>query len=416
MARAQGRTVAAPRPSDTLSLAEARRVALAAQGFAERRPTGRIDARHVARVLDRVGLLQIDSVNVLVRSHYLPLFSRLGAYAPELLDRLAYGGRRRALFEYWGHEASLIPTSHHPLFRWRMERMVRGERGWGTLARFAAERGDYVERVLREVGERGPLGVSELTDAGRSDGPWWGWSDGKRALEWLFATGRVTTASRRVFERLYDLPERVLPAEVVAAPTPPEDAAQRALVRMGARAMGVATEVDLRDYFRLPPADNRARIAELVDEGALVPVAIEGLSQPAYLDPAARWPRRIAARALLSPFDSLVWKRSRTERLFGFHYRIGLYTPQHKRTHGYYVLPFLLGDRLVARVDLKADRAACTLRVPAAHVEAGADPAAVAPALAEELRLMAAWLKLDAIAVARRGDLAAPLQRVLDAA
>jgi len=414
MARAQGRTAARPRPSDTLSLAQARRIALAAQGFAERRPQGRVDARHVARVLDRIGLLQIDSVNVLVRSHYLPLFSRLGPYDTALLDRLAWGGRRRRLFEYWGHEASLIPVALHPLFRWRMERARQGE-CWGSLSRFAAQRRAYVDRVLAEVAARGPLGASEVGEAGRAQGSWWGWSDGKHALEWLFWAGLVTTARRRVFERLYDLPERVLPPEVAAAPTPAEADAQRALVRLAARAMGVASEAELRDYFRLPLADCRARVAELVEAGALVPVAVEGLPQTAYLDAAARWPRRIEARALLSPFDSLVWMRSRTERLFGFRYRIALYTPRHKRTHGYYVLPFLLGDRLVARVDLKADRACCTLRVPSAHVEDGIDPAAVAPALAAELRLMARWLGLEEVAAARRGDLAGPLQAALAA-
>lgn len=364
--------------------------------------------------IDRLGLLQIDSVNVLVRSHYLPLYSRLGAYARERLDRLAWQRRGRALFEYWGHEASLIPIGDQPLYRWRMARALES-RGRHWFERFGRERRDYVNAVLAEVAERGPLVVSELSAPGRSTGPWWGWSDGKTALEWLFYAGLVTTSTRRGFERVYDLTERVIPAAVLARPTPDEADAQRALARHAVVALGVATEAEVRDYFRLPPADNRARLAELVDAGTIIETKVQGWSQRAFIAADATVPRRIAARALLSPFDPVVWMRARTERLFDFHYRIALYTPRHKRSHGYYVLPFLLGDRLVARVDLKADRGHGTLRAFSAHGEPGIDAARVAEALAEELRLMAAWLGLERIAAGGDGDLGPAVRRVLRA-
>jgi uncharacterized protein YcaQ len=397
------------RPLDRLTLTQARRIALAAQGFGERRPETP-SRRHVERMLGRLGLVQIDSVNVLVRAHYMPLFSRLGAYDTALLDRAAYGGKRRRLFEYWGHEASLIRLDLHPLLRWRMARAARGEGIYSSTARFGADRRDFVDAVLRQVEARGPLSARELSEGGAGRGSWWGWSDGKRALEWLFWAGRVTTADRRSFERVYDLPERVLPASVLAAPTPNETDAQRELVRLAARALGVATERDLRDYFRLDVDDARARVIELVEERALVPVEVRGWPAIAYLDPAARRPRRIEAQALVSPFDPLMWERSRAERLFGFRYRIEIYTPAHKREHGYYVLPFLLGDRLVARVDLKADRAARRLLVHGVHLEPWAEPEMVRPALEQELRAMAVWLSLTDIVVARRSGLDLPLK------
>jgi hypothetical protein len=344
-------------------------------------------------------------VNVLVRSHYLPLFSRLGPYAMELLDRAAYGGARRTLFEYWGHEASLLPVALQPLLRWRMERAKRGEGMWRHVAQLGRERRPFIAKVLAEIRDRGPLGASELTEGGRGSGAWWGWSEGKAALEWLFWAGEITTTTRRNFARVYDLTERVLPAAILSIPTPTVAAAHRALLRIAARALGVATERDLRDYFRLPAADATPRIAELVESGELVPVTVEGWTSRAYLDVGAKLPRHVDARALLSPFDSLVWNRQRTERLFGFRYRIGIYTPEHLRTHGYYVLPFVLGDRLVARVDLKADRASGALRVVAAHAEPGVDSPTVAAALASELGTMAAWLGLARVAFVARGGL-----------
>jgi hypothetical protein len=364
----------------------------------------------VRRLFDRVGLVQIDSVNVLARAHYLPLFARVGPYDTALLDRSAHYAPRR-LFEYWGHEASLLPVALQPMLRWRMARA--GEDAWGGMRRIERERPDLVARVLEEVRARGPVAASDVLAEERParTGPWWDWSDVKRALEWLFWSGQVTSARRRGFERLYDLPERVLPVEVLATPTPEPADAQRELVRLAARSLGVAVERDLRDYFRLPVAAARARVAELVEAGELWPVTVQGWAAPAFLHPAARLPRRVRARALVGPFDSLVWERARTERLFGFRYRIEIYVPAPQRVHGYYVLPFLLGDRLVARVDLKADRAACVLRVQAAHAEPDAPPETAAE-LRAELESMAAWLRLERVEVSGRGNLAANLARV----
>ncbi len=398
------------RDSDTLSLAEARRIALAAQGFADGRPKARADRRHIARVLDRIALLQIDSVNVLVRSHYLPLFSRLGGYSMEYLDRLAYGRKPRALFEYWGHMASLLPVSLHPLLRWRMDRARRGDRIYGAMARFGVEKKQYIERVLAEVRDRGPTAVSELTEGAKNQGSWWGWGDGKMALEWLFYAGKVTTATRRGFERIYDLPERVLPAEILALSTPREDEAQRQLLEIGARAHGIGTAFDLRDYFRLPPEDNKTRLRELVEAGRLRQVRVEGWKEPAYLHVDAAIPRRLTTQALLSPFDPVVWMRDRGERLFDFHYRIGLYTPKDKRTHGYYVLPFLLGNRLVARIDLKANRQNDRLQVLGAHTEGHAKVAEIVEPLREELHRMAGWLGLEHVQMAAKGPLGQALK------
>jgi uncharacterized protein len=391
-----------------LSLAAARRIALAAQGFDSARPGSAVNAGHVKRTIDRLGLLQIDSVNVLVRAHYLPLFSRLGRYDSALLDRSAWGSRaKRTLFEFWAHEASLLPLSSQPLLRWRMERAARNAGdGRGKLHQFRREKAAYIEEVKREIADRGPLAASELSNGGPGRGAWWGWSDGKLAVEWLFFAGELMTATRRgTFERVYDLTERVLPAAVQALPTPGAEEAQRELLRISARALGIATETDLRDYFRLGVADTKARLGELMEAGDLLPVAVEGWQKLAYFDPAARQPRKIEARALLAPFDPLIWERDRTHRLFDFFYRIEIYTPLAKRKHGYYVLPFLLGDKLVGRVDLKADRATGTLRAHATHIEDGVDPAAVAGPLREELRLMADWLGLEHLSISRAGAL-----------
>lgn len=402
---------AAPkRTRERLSAAEARRVALAAQGFARRPPTGRIDGRALrARVLDHVGLLQIDSVNVLQRAHYLPAFSRLGPYDTAALDRLSDRGPRR-LFEYWAHEASLIPVELQPYLRWRMERSEKD--GWGSMRRVAERRPELVQALLDDLRARGPLSARDLAhhDAPRGPkGPWWDWSDVKAALEFLFFTGAITSARRRRFERLYDIPERVLPRDVLATPTPSADEAQRELVRVAARAMGVATEPDLRDYFRLAAQEAKLRVAELVEAGDLMPVAVEGWNAPAYLHAEVRVPRRVDARALVGPFDSLIWHRPRVERVFGFRYRIEIYVPRPKRVHGYYVLPFLLDDRLVARVDLKSDRGADALLTQAAHAEPHAPPE-TAEALAAELQRLASWLGLGHVQVADRGDLARALR------
>lgn len=399
-------------PSETIPLPAARRIALAAQGFGEARPAGVIDRRHLRRVLGRIGLIQIDSVSVVARAHYMPLFSRLGAYPRALLDDAAWS-RRKTLFEYWAHEASLLPLETQPLLRWRMARAEAGHGIYGGLARFGAERRAFIDTVLAAVRDRGPIAASDF-EGDKGAGGWWGWSETKRALEWLFWAGLVTTATRRGFERLYDLPERVLPAAVLAVPTPPEADAHRALIAIAARALGIATASDLRDYFRLSPDDIKPRLPELVEAGDLAPVSVPGWTQPAYLHRDARRPRRIAARALLSPFDPLVWERGRAERLFDFRYRIEIYTPAEKRVHGYYVLPFLLGDRLVARVDLKADRASGRLRVLAAFAEPHA-PSATAEALAAELAALAEWLTLDGVTVEPAGDLAPALQAAVAA-
>jgi uncharacterized protein YcaQ len=392
-------------PRDSLPLAQARRVALAAQGFADPQPAGAPSGWAVRRLFDRVGLVQIDSVNVLSRAHYLPLFSRVGPYDRALMDRGAHYAPRR-LFEYWGHEASLIPVALQPLLRWRMERAH--EDAWGGMRRIQRERPELVADVLAAVRARGPVAASELAveEKPKRTGPWWDWSDVKRAIEFLFWSGQVTSARRRGFERLYDVPERVLPAEVIETPTPSVQEAQRGLLKVAARSMGVASERDLRDYFRLPAAEAKERIAELVEAGDLLPVTVDGWRNHAYLDPGARFPRRVDACAVLGPFDSLIWERDRVERLFGFRYRIEIYVPAEKRVHGYYVLPFLLGERLVARVDLKADRQAGVLRVQAAHAEEDAPPE-TAERLRERLEAMAGWLGLDhGLAVAGRGDLA----------
>jgi uncharacterized protein len=396
----------------TLTQAEARRIALAAQGFGPRPTAGRSPWKSVASAIDAMALLQLDSVNVLVRSHYLPVFSRLGDYKREAIDRHGFaGGAKRQLFEYWAHEASLLPVRFHPLLRWRM---ARAEKHIGlSVARSQSVRRQrsYIRAVLAEIGARGPLAASELDDPGERSGPWWGWRKGKAALEHLLHTGAVTAAGRRGFERLYDLTDRIIPPEILGLPTPTEADAIRDLATAGAKACGIATEVDIRDYFRLPVAEARRAIGELVEAGTLLPVTAEGWDKPAYLHAAASQPRRLTATALLSPFDPLVWFRPRTERLFGFHYRLEIYTPQAKRKFGYYVLPFLHDGRLSGRLDLKAMRAEGVLEVRGAYAEEAVDRTEVAAAAATELRRLAAWLGLDAVRVLPGGDLAKALAR-----
>ena len=401
---------------ERLTLPVARRIALAAQGFADPPVTGAITRRHMRKVLARNGLLQMDSVNVFERAHYLPLFSRLGPYPKELVDRAAYGPRRadRELFEYWGHEASLLPLALHPLLRWRMVRAASLEEGWGGSMRIMRDQPEFVAEVLRRVTEEGPMGAGALHHslAGQASprgGPWWDWSKTKLALEALFWCGRVTTATRRSFERVYDLTERVIPAHILDLPTPSIAEAQQELVRIAARALGVATEKDLRDYFRLRPDEGATAVRSLVAEGELLRVEVEGWRQPAYLWAEARIPRRVRASALLSPFDPLVWERSRVSRLFGFDYRIEIYVPEPKRVHGYYVLPFLHDEALQARVDLKADRRAGALRVKAAWIEPDSNPREVAAALTTQLRHAATWQGLSELVVEPRGDLAPAL-------
>jgi hypothetical protein len=434
---------ARPRPADDrIGVDAARRIALAAQGFADPRPSGRVAVGHLRRVIDRVAVLQLDPVNVLCRSHYLPLFARLGPYPRDLLDRMCWGERGRELFEYWGHQASLLPMRWFPLLRWRMAAAARQQwggdlRGWRTwldpalrlapwavisgMGRLATEQPGLLDEVLAVVAKRGPVAAVDASPDGRRHGDgsdlgtgvMWNWHDAKIALEWLFYLGRVTTATRRNFHRLYDLTDRVIPADVRGAPAPGQPDAQRELVRIAARALGVATVKQLRSYFFIPAEDATARVTELVDAGELVPVRVDGLAQQMYLWPQASAPTRVRARALLSPFDSLIWDRDRTLRLFDFPYRISIYTPVAERVHGFYVLPFLLGERLVARVDLRAERDRSVLAVPAVHAEPGVSRREVAAELADELRLMAGWLELDRLEVGERGDLAAELSRAV---
>ncbi|MEU8611103.1 crosslink repair DNA glycosylase YcaQ family protein [Actinoplanes sp. NPDC048791] len=398
---------------ESLSVAQARRITLAAQGFADPRPGGATDMRHLRRVLRRLHLIQMDSVNVLQRAHFMPLYSRLGPYPTALLDRAAYR-RPRLLFEFWGHEASLIDVELQPLFRWRMARAQ--DYAWGNMRRIVAEQPELVAWVLDEVRQRGPLTAAEIEhDAPRTKEHWgWNWSVVKQALEWLFYSGEVTAAERTTsFARRYDLPERVLPRHVLEAPTPSPEDSFRALVELSARTLGVAAEPELRDYFRLPVAGFKQALAELIEDKVLLPVAVRGWKGPAYLHHEARLPRRVRAATLVSPFDPLIWERGRTERLFDLNYRIEIYVPAAQRLYGYYVLPFLLGEEFAARLDLKADRKSGVLQIPAAWIEPAADQEETAAALVPELHRLAGWLGLRTVAAPQRGDLAGPLTAAL---
>jgi uncharacterized protein len=396
-----------PRDITRLTQAQARRIAIVAQGFTDPRPApGEATMRHLQRMIDRIGIIQIDSVNVVTRSQYLPLFSRLGPYDTALLDRARDVGPRR-LVEYWAHEASLIPPQTWALLNFRMKRALSDS--WGGMQRVALEHPELVKAVFAEVTSRGPLTSRQLESALEHDLPrdkteWgWNWSLVKAAVEHLFWAGQISSAGRTSqFERRYASLERVLPKTVAAQSISPEvrpsdEDAFRQLMMIAAKAHGVGTEQCLRDYFRLKPEQARPALKALVATGELATVSVDGWRRPAYLHKDVRIPRRVHAEALLSPFDSLIWQRDRTLALFGFHYRLEIYVPAHLRVHGYYVLPFLYGDALVARVDLKSDRAANTLRVHAIHWEPGAPPEAK-PALERHLANMASWLGLGAIA------------------
>jgi uncharacterized protein YcaQ len=400
-----------PAPRASLSRAQARRVALAAQGFLDP-PHDVPTMRTLNRTLGRTGVLQVDSVNVLQRAHYMPLYARMGPYDVDLLRR-ASESRPRRIVEYWAHVQAFMPVELWPVMRHRMARYRDGRhKWWGSEVTE-----ELTDNLLVEIADRGASTARDLDDGlPRTKDNWgWNWSSTRRALDYLFMVGDVSIAGRNTqFEIRYDLPERVIPAEHLQAPTPTEHDAVKELVRRAARSHGVGTLRDLADYYRLRSVPGQSQtgaadvVAELVEEGELLPVTVEGLTRPAYLHRDARVPRRIGARTLQSPFDPVVWERERTESLFDFFYRIEIYTPVEKRVHGYYVLPFLLGDRIVGRVDLKADRKTGSLLVQAAYAEPGA-PAETAEELAAELARLAGWLGLHTVVVAPRGDLAPAL-------
>lgn len=384
----------------TITNDQARRYALAAQGFNEGRAPGRIDVRHFRKVVDTVGLIQLDSVNVFSRAHYMPFFSRIGRYERDALDDWAW--RSRELFEYWGHEASLIPVDHHRLFRWQMQRGAN----WRAMTRLEEHEPEYLDDVLAQVEDRGPLRARDLSDEGvRLNQSMWNWSTGKLALEILFLKGQITTADRENFSRLYDLSERVIPTEHLDAPDPGHDEALAELLMLAAGSMGVATADDLADYYRIRMPAARPVIRRLVEAGNLVEIEVKGWDKTAYLHPDAMLPRKARGTSLLSPFDSLIWYRPRVERLWDFHYRIEIYVPEPKRVYGYYVLPFLMNGDLVARVDLKTDRRDNRLQVRGSFAEPGVDRKAVGRALSEELAMVAEWLELEDVVVSRNGDL-----------
>ncbi len=389
-----------PRSVDSLSAAQARRIALAAQGFG--RASSAVGTRQLNLALLRLHVLQIDSVNVFERSHYLPLFARLGAYDKTLLDKLTLV-RRAPYVEYWAHQAAFIPVESWPLWQWFRD----NERaGIGTTKRWDRTDTRMTDFLLNELAEKGPLPASKIEhEANRRSGPWWGWSEVKSALETMFFDGRVVVAGRTNFERYYDLPERRLPAHVLGTVVP-KDEAIRELVRQAGEALGVATVRDLADYWRLYQADTTASVAQLVDSGDLIPVKVERWP-PAYLHRDARIPRRIEAVALLSPFDPVVWERARTERMFGFHYRIEIYTPGPQRKFGYYTLPVLQDEALVGRIDLKTDRQNSALRVQSAWSEPGHVPDVAR--IAQVLRQTAAWQGTVSLVVQAWGDLAPAL-------
>jgi uncharacterized protein YcaQ len=399
---------------DSLTAAQARRIALASQGLAGTRPGeqgGRVDRRHFRRVLDTVGAVQIDTVNVVDRAHFLTFFARLGPYDRQALGRWLHDSHD--VFEYWGHAACFLPVDLHPAVRWKMAEAYTGAAYTGLLG-LLRDRPDYIDEVRAAVREHGPLVPADLRPPGPRDrGPWWDWDPPKRALELLFWGGEVAAVRGRQFERIYDAPERVLPPSILAEPTPTTDEGRAMLVRRAARAMGVFTATDLVDYFHQRRPKARPVVQQLLADGEFRPVEVEGWGEQAYLHPGAKLPRRVQARALLAPFDSLVWERDRAHRVFDFFYRIEIYVPEPKRVHGYYVLPFLLGDELVGRVDLKSDRQAKVLRVRAAWAEPGTDHDEAAAGLAAELALLAPFLGLDDIAVEDRGDLAPSLRLAL---
>src|SRR6478609_4980796 len=412
-------TAAAPTAGGRVAAAEltagqARRIAIAAQQLATPLPPvgagdRPINRGHLNRLLQAIGLLQIDSVNVLARAHLLPIFSRLGSYPYALLEGAAWPRRSadRLLLEAWAHVASLVPIGIEPLLRWRQERFAA--ESWPRVDALRRDHPGFLDTVLAVIDEQGPMSAGDIEKAleapGRGTSGWWEWSITKTTCEYLFAIGAIGVAYRRGFERCYDLMDRVLPAAILGRPTPSEADAKRQLIALAARHHGIGTASDLADYYRIKLASARVALADLVEEGELIPVRVQGWTEDGYLHRDARTPRRVAGAALLCPFDPLIWERARTERLFGFHYRIEIYTPLAKRQFGYYVFPLLLGEHLVGRFDLKADRLGSRLLVQASWLEEGADPVLTADAAAIELSRMARWLSLTDIVVMPRGNL-----------
>ena len=384
---------------DSLSIADARRIALAAQGFDTARPKTKATQRHVDALISRLGVIQIDSVNVLVRSQELPLFARLGNHDRNAIPKAT---EAQKLFEYWGHEAAHLPVDLHPLFRWKMDAARTGKvTHWG-LTSFYEENKAFVKRTLKHVATNGPTTSRELSTRTEKKGTWWDWDEAKVALEYLFLTGQLMSRGRGTdFARIYDTPERVLPQRVIDAPTPSEHDARKELLVRSAIAQGVATASDLADYYRQKLATVKPLIAELVEEGELREVAVDGWTEKAFVHCNAKLPKQLHATALLSPFDSLVWCRPRNERLFNFQYRIEIYTPKEKRKFGYYVLPFMMNGEMVGRVDLKADRANSALLAYSVHTEKGVKRSSINEALNAELRAMATWLQLDQVQIGR---------------
>ncbi|HEY5889459.1 MAG TPA: crosslink repair DNA glycosylase YcaQ family protein [Acidimicrobiia bacterium] len=384
---------------------QAKRYALAAQGFGDPRPTGRIDARHYRKVVNRLGIIQLDSVNVFSRTHYMPFFSRLGNYDRAALDSWLWGSGE--MFEYWGHEASLLLVEDHRHWRWLMNRPLK----WRALTDLIANEPNYLEEVLEQVKVFGPIKTSDLKDPGAKPGEgMWNWSKGKVGLEALFLQGKVTAAGRPNFTRMYDLTERVIRPEHLGPPDLDEEEAKKQLILQGARAMGVATAEDLGDYPRLRMPQVRPLLSSLVAEGQLIEAEVDGWDRVGYLHPESTMLRRPSGTALLSPFDNLIWSRPRTERLWDFHYRIEIYVPEPKRIYGYYVLPFLLDGELVARVDLKTDRQSNRLLVKGSFGESGIDPVRVGSELKSELQTVAAWLGMNDLEIYDNGDLASYLK------
>ncbi len=387
---------------ETISAAKARRIALAAQGFARQAPD-EVGARQLNLTIDRLGLLQLDSVNVFERSHYLPVFARLGAYDKAHLDRLTFARKGRYV-EYWAHEAALIPVESWPLFRWRMDQYR--QRSADALTGWSQANAPLLAWLRAELAEKGPMAASAVEhDSNKRSGPWWGWSDVKTGLETLFRWGEVVSAGRTRFERVYGLAEQLLPREVLEREVPRREAL-KTLIESASLAHGIGTASDIADYFRLKNATAAELLAELADDGVVLQTRVEGWKQMAWLHRDARAPRRIEATALLSPFDPVVWRRDRAERLFDFHYRIEIYTPEPKRVYGYYSLPILLDDAIVGRIDLKSDRKPGILRVQSAWHEHHANPHSVAERVAPLLRRAAAWQGLGSVEVTDRGNLA----------